>query len=432
MREILKTLILDFQESSPESGIPRELEIQTVPKKATVCIGVRRGGKSTYMFQIIHNLIKNKVAKENILYLNFFDDRLHFLQHTDLSTIMDAYYSLYPEKKNSEKIYCFFDEIQVIQGWEPFIDRLLRSENCEVYITGSSAQLLSKEIATQMRGRALSWEMFPFSFSEYLTLKNIDWKGALSTKKQLLIQKAFLDYWETGGFPETIELPKSLRIKIHQDYFQTVLFRDLIERHDISHPKALTDLSYKLMDNISSLYSINKLTGFLQSLGHKAPKSTVASYMEWFEDCYFLFTVSLFDASLSRSKANPKKVYSIDHSLVRSVSSGILLNSGLLLENLVFLGLRRRFKKIYYFKTKSGKEVDFIIQNEDRTKSLVQVSETLENEKTKKREINALIEAAQELNLTEGLIVTRNTEEKIQIGKITISILPIWKFLITY
>src|SRR3989339_1559642 len=131
----------------------------------------------------------------------------------------------------------FFDEIQVVSGWESFIDCLMRTEKCQVYITGSSARMLSKEIATQMRGRALSWEIFPFSFREFLDCKGIKTEKNLSTKNRLHVQKAFEEYWQTGGFQEVVGLEKSMRIKTHQVYFNSVLFRDLIERHDISHPK---------------------------------------------------------------------------------------------------------------------------------------------------------------------------------------------------
>lgn len=198
MIETIKSIILDFQEVNLETGVSRRLRVEVVPGKATVCIGVRRSGKSTYMFQVIQRLLDDGVPRENILYLNFFDDRLHNLRQEGLGLITEAYYSLYPEKKNSEKVYCFFDEIQAVAGWEPFVDRLMRTERCEVYITGSSAQMLSKEIATQMRGRALSWEIFPFSFREYLDYKGIESAGPLSTKKRLTIQKAFEAYWETG------------------------------------------------------------------------------------------------------------------------------------------------------------------------------------------------------------------------------------------
>ena len=156
MLDTLKEIILDFQEAEYPIGTARRIDIRPVPGKATVCMGARRSGKSTLMLQIVQRLLDNCVPRQNILFLNFFDDRLHNLQRDGLGIIPEAYFSLYPEKKNTETVYCFFDEIQVVPGWEPFVDRLMRTEKCEVYITGSSAQMLSREIATQMRGRALS------------------------------------------------------------------------------------------------------------------------------------------------------------------------------------------------------------------------------------------------------------------------------------
>jgi len=428
--ETLKAIILDFQESRLETGVPRHLRIETVSGKAAVCIGVRRSGKSTYMFQIIQKLLDRGVPPQNILYLNFFDDRLHNLRLDNLGLIPDAYYSMFPEKKDSETVYCFFDEIQATTHWEPFVNRLMRTEKCEVYLTGSSARMLSKEIATQMRGRALSWEMFPFSFREFLDFKSVEYKGPLSSKKRLLVQKAFDDYWETGGFPEVAGLSRNLRIKTHQEYFQTILFRDLVERHDVSHPKAVTDLAHWLMDNAASLYSVNSLTGYLKSLGHKAPKSAVSDYLEWLEDAYFLFTVRIFDASLSRSNTNPKKIYCIDHAMVASVSSGVLVNSGHLLENLVFTSLRRLYQDIYYYKTRTGREVDFVVPVRGRTPMLFQVCETLAEPQTRRREVAALSEAMAELRLSEATIVTRNEEERITTDKGSINVVPVWRFLL--
>ncbi len=430
MLDVLKEIILDFQEVDLPTGVPRRVALSSVAGKATVCIGVRRSGKSTFLFQIMKKLEDSGVARQNILYLNFFDDRLHNLQHDNLGVILEAYFSLYPEKKNTEKVYCFFDEIQVVPGWEPFVDRLMRMDKCEVYITGSSAHMLSREIATQMRGRALSWEMFPFSFREFLDYRGIGSSGPLSAKKRLTIQKAFEEYRETGGFPEVAGLDRMLRIKIHQEYFNAILFRDLIERHDIPHPKAVMDLAHWLMDHAGSLYSINNLTGYLKSLGHKAPKSAVSDYLEWFEDAYVLFTVRIFDASLARANTNPKKIYCVDHALVTSVSSGILVNSGHLLENLVFTALRRVTPDIFYYKTKAGREVDFVAGRENPSRILVQVCESIADERTRKRETSALAEAMTELGLSQGIIVTRNAEERIQVGSGTINVVPAWRFLL--
>ena len=430
MLETIKSIIIDFQETQLETGIPRHLRIETVRGKATVCIGVRRGGKSTYLYQVIQRLLDGGVPRQNILYLNFFDDRFHNLRQDNLGLIVEAYFSIYPEKKNTETVYCFFDEIQATEGWEPFVDRLMRTEKCVVYLTGSSARMLSKEIATQMRGRALSWEMFPFSFREFLDYQGIESGGALSTKKQLLVRKAFEEYWEIGGFPEVAGLPRHLRIKIHQEYFHTILFRDLVERHDVSHPRAVTDLAHRLVDNTASLYSVNSLTGYLKSLGHKVPKSAVSDYLEWFEDAYFLFTVRIFDASLARRDTNPKRIYCVDHAMVTSVSSGILINSGHLLENLVFTALRRLHPEIYYYKTKNGREVDFIVPLRGRPRMLVQVCESLAEPQTRKREIAALSEAIAELGLKIGTIVTRNEDERMDMEAGTIEVVPVWRFLL--
>ncbi|MCZ7556584.1 MAG: ATP-binding protein [Bacteroidia bacterium] len=431
MIDLLKEIILDFQELDPATGIPRRIAVTPVPGKATVCIGVRRGGKSTLMSQFMMRLRDSGVSRENILYLNFFDDRLHWLRHHQPGVISETYFSLYPEKKHVETVYCFFDEIQVVPGWESFVDRLIRMEKCEVYITGSSAHMLSREIATQMRGRALSWELFPFSFREFLDYKRIASEGQLSTKKRLTVQKAFEEYWETGGFPEVAGINPALRIKIHQEYFNAMLFRDLVERHDISHPKAVADLAHWLVDNAAALYSINKLTGYLKSLGHKVPKSTVSDYLDWFEDAYVLFTVRIFDASLARANTNPKKIYCIDHALVSSVSSGILVNSGHLLENLVFTALRRITPDIFYYKTRTGREVDFIFGRRATSHRLVQVCESLAAQQARKREITALAEAMKELKLSHGTIVTRNEEERIQVDSGTIDVLPAWRFLLS-
>ena len=428
MLEQLKTIILDFQELPLAPGVPRRLDVQPVSGKASICIGVRRCGKSTYLHQRMERLVDLGVSRQNILYLNFFDDRLHPLTEQGLALVLEAYFSLFPEKKGTEKVYCFFDEIQAIPGWEPFIDRVLRTEKSEVWLTGSSARMLSKEIATQMRGRALSWEVFPFSFQEYLDSKGLKSEGTLSSKERLLAQKAFGEYWECGGFPETLELPAPLRVKIHQEYFHAVLFRDLVERHDISHPRAVSDLARHLMDNAASLYSINSLTGMLKSRGHKVSKSAVSDYLEWFEDAYFLYTVRKYDASLNKSSASPKKIYCVDHAMVTSVASGVLINSGHLLENLVFSTLRRTSSQVYYYKTQGNKEVDFLVLDERGERRLFQVCETMADPKTRKREMDALTEAMRELDVKTGVIVTRNEEETIKTDDGSVEVLPAWRF----
>ena len=430
MLQLLKEIILDAQQGIWFTGTQRSLGVIPVEKKATIIIGVRRCGKTILLNQVVSRLISEGVSKDNFLYINFFDDRLAQLKTFGLDKVLEAFFLIYPEKKLHDKIYCFFDEIQVVTGWESFIDRILRTENCEVYITGSSAKMLSKEIGTQMRGRGLSWELFPFSFSEYLNHSGIKNTLPASSRDRILIQKTFADFYEQGGFPEVIGMDKPLRIKIHQEYFNSILFRDLIERYDISHPRALVDLSVKLIENVASLYTLNGLTNLLKSLGHKVPKNSVADYLAWFEDAYFLFTVRIFSASFSKSNVNPKKIYCIDHAFVRSVTSGILVNSGHQLENIVFVALRRLNNSLYYYKTSTNQEIDFLMQDQQRNITLIQVCQSLVNPATRQREISVLQIAMKELGLLEATIVTRDETDKIAVNEGIIEVVPIWKFLL--
>lgn len=428
-KEILQQIILDFQVQELYEGVPRHLKYEMVPRKAFVCIGVRRCGKSTFLYQIINQLTQKKKNRENILYLNFFDDRLWDLKQGNLETIVDAYYTLYPEKKGTEKIYCFFDEIQEVSNWEPFIDRLLRTEKCDVYLSGSSAKMLSREISTQMRGRALTWELFPLSFKEFLDSRSVNYKK-ITTKNRLLIQKTYTDYFKQGGFPEVLRVSRQIQIMILQEYYKTILHRDIIERFDTLHPKAVMESGYRLISSISSLYSINKITDYLKSLGHKVSKTFVGNCLNWFEDAYFLFSVKLFSASVNKQKTNPRKIYCIDHGMVQAVTPQITEDRGRLLENIVFLHLKRQGQEIYYYRTKKGQEVDFIWIDQNRNKHLAQVSWSLQNEKTRKRELAALFIAMEELEIETAVIITHEENEIIQEDNKQIELLPAWQFLL--
>ena len=430
MLEKLRSLILDMQEAPLFPGVARRLTFDSLPGKASVCIGVRRSGKSTWMGQIMEGLARGGVPRENILHLNFFDDRLRPLSLETLGLVPEAYYSLYPAKRHREVVHCFFDEIQSVPGWESFIDRLMRTERCQIHLTGSSAEMLASEVATQMRGRALVSEMFPFSFREYLDFLGRQVPTRWTAGGRAEARNALEGYWASGGFPEVLGADQRTRVRIHQDYFQSILFRDLIERHDISHPRAVADAARRLVDNAGSAYTVNSLVGYLQALGHKVPKASVGDYVRWFEDAYFLFTVRLFDASLARSNTNPKKVYCVDHALVTSVASGILVNSGHLLENLVFVALRRLWRDIFYYRDRNGYEVDFVVSRGAGERRLVQVCESLADPRTAARETRALEAAMGELGIREATLVTREEARTIRCPAGQIEVIPIWRFLL--
>ena len=355
---ILKEIIIDFQNEILETGTKRHFEYECIKKKAFICIGVRRCGKSTLLYQIISDLFAQGIKKENILYINFFDDRLIELKAGNLSPINDAYYSLYPEKKGVEKVYFFFDEIQEVKNWEPYIDRIMRTENCYVFITGSSSKMLSQEIATQMRGRSLAYELFPFSFKEFLDHQKIDYK-IHSSKNRILIKNSFDEYLIKGGFPEVIDVKEKTRLDILQEYFKTIINRDVINRNNIKYPQAAIRLSHRLISSASSLYTITRLNNFLRSQEFKINNSFVSSCLEWFQDAFFLFSVPIYSSSYSKQNVNPKKIYCIDHALVKSITPPIFKDHGHLLENIIFIHLRRKTEDIFYYRTLKRTEVDY-------------------------------------------------------------------------
>ena len=429
MNDLLKEIILDFQNESLDTGTKRHLKYEFVKDKAFVCIGVRRCGKSTLLYQIIESLKRNGIENENILYINFFDDRLTDIKQGSLSLITEAYYSIYPEKKGTEKIYCFFDEIQEAEDWEPFIDRILRTEKSDVFVSGSSAKMLSKELATQMRGRSIAWELFPFSFKEFADYKNADYEK-LTTKNRLILKNCFDEYFEKGGFPEVRNISQKIRVMIHQEYYKAILHRDVIERFNAIHPQAVIQAAYRLMNSVGSLYSINRITSYLKSMGFKISKGFVSSCLEWFEDAYIFFSVKIFSQSPSIQNANSKKIYCIDHSLISSVTPGLSSNVGHLLENIIFLHIRRTTPDLYYYRTTRGKEIDFVWMDSRRNKNLLQVCSTLNDPLTAKREITSLLQAMDELDLKAATIVSLQEEKEIEKDDKQIRIMPAWKFLI--
>jgi len=430
MINILKEIILDFQSEELITGIKRHVDYEIIKDKAFVCVGVRRCGKSTFLYQIIKDLLQQGVNKENILYINFFDDRLTELRRGDLNLIVEAYFSLYPEKKSNEIIYCFFDEIQEVINWEPFIDRIMRTEKCYVFLTGSSAKMLSIEIASQMRGRSLTWELFPFSFKEYLDFKNVDYQ-IITSKNRFLIQKSFEEYFHKGGFPEVRNVSDKIRIMIHQEYYKTILHRDIIERFNAIHPQAVLQMGYRLISSISSLYSINRVAHYLKSLGFKVSKDFVSSCIDWFEDVYFIHSVKLFNPSVAKQSVNQKKAYCIDHGLVTSINANIMPQEGLLLENLIFTHIRRMTKEVYYYRTQKGNEVDFVWLDSKNQGNLVQVCFSLDDPKTRNREIKSLFVAMEELDVDNALIISQFcADEEIKKEKKIINIIPAWKYLL--
>jgi len=435
MIECLKQIIREYQNLEPPDGLlPRRVAIGSLPGKVSVVTGVSGSGKTTLLRQRIRQLIESGVPRENILYLDLADDRLYWLRHENPDLILEAYFELHPQKRGSDTIHCFFDEVQSVPHWQIFIDRLTRTEKCDVTVAGPLLPSPDEQTASPLTGRIVSWEIFPLSFREFLEGKGIESDGPLSTKQRLTIQKAFEDYWQVGGFPGVNRLDQRQRIEAHQANWNAIL-ASIIGYHNSSHPRAVIDLAHWLVDNTGSFYSVSHLTDYLKSLGHRVRKSSVVDWLAALEDAGLLFSVNIFSSSPTRISVNPRKVYCIDHALVTSVSSGIITNRDSLLENLVFTALRRVTPEIFYHRTKTGREVDLVallpsVPGLERAVMLVQVCASLADPRVKQSEVRSLSEAMVELAVAEGTIVTWRTDETIPVGFGTIQVVPVWRFLL--
>lgn len=373
--------------------------------------GLRRSGKTTILNQL------RTENKQNNYFLNFDDNRLINFKVEDFEKLYEAFLELFGE----EDIY-YFDEIQNIPGWEKFVRRL-HNEKKKVIITGSNAQMLSKEFGTHLTGRHIEIELFPFSFREFLNFKqfNIEKNDIYDVKKIVSIKKQFDQYCKIGGIGEYLKNNNESYLKTLYD---NILYRDVMSRYNLDNEKTLKELIYFLVSNIGTKISHYSLC---KTLGVASP-TTIKEYINYFENSFMIFQIPKFEYSLKKQIVNPKKFYIVDNGFASTISFKFSENLGRLLENLVFIELKRNYENIYYhYKTR---ECDFIISNKGRVEKAIQVSANLDNEETKNREIKGLTEAMEYYNLTEGLILTYDLEEEINLQGYKIHLIPVWKWLL--
>lgn len=421
---MIEQIILDFRERPFPISHPRIAQLPLLPGKVDTVIGIRRAGKTYFVYQILQDLLDKGIAKESILYINFEDERLLPLMAKDLQKILDTFYRLYPENKN-KKCYFVFDEIQNIEGWDKFVRRLLDTENVHLLLTGSSAKLLSKEIATALRGRTISTEIFPYSFKEIISFeKNIDTTTQPSSKTRAFINNRVRYYLLQGGFPEVFGLEQEYRTRLLQGYVDVVTLRDIVERYEISNVHALRTLIRSLLTSPASLFSVNKFYNDLKSQGVSCTKNDLYVFLDYLADAYLVYPISIFNRSERVRRTNPKKIYVVDNGLITAFSHDADSDWGKHLENFVFLTLRRQNLTIEYYRTMQNSEVDFVTTSYNGQHALYQVALHLDDQKTRAREINALQQAMQELKISKGTIITLEHTETIQIESGIIEVRP--------
>jgi predicted AAA+ superfamily ATPase len=437
----IRTILLDNQRSaSVGSFFPRALDVERIERKATIITGMRRVGKSIYQRMYMKSLLDKGVSKQQLCILDFSDDRLYELRNHEPDIISEVYYTLFPEM-TEEKVFFFFDEIQYLYHWELFVNRLQTTRNCEVNITGSSAKLLVKEIASEFGGRSLSWELFPFSFSEYIQTKKevraMPSLRLLTGDDEKFCLKWFDEYSKIGGFPESIFMAEEItRVRFLQDIAETVVFRDVIKRYDLHNAKEVWRLMQLALNNMSDLTSYAKLKQRMAGEHYRVSQPAVKETIGYFNDAYLIYTVEKFSLNPAVRATNAKKFYCCDHALAMSVAEKLTSDKGKILENMVFMHLRRFTNRIDYAKTTSGKEIDFItassgvILTDDTSFKLFQVCYELESTKTFERETEALWEAMEEFGVNNSTIITYKTESHIERDNRIINIVPAWKFLL--
>jgi predicted AAA+ superfamily ATPase len=431
-------LIAEFQESPVPEATPRCAQLPDVRGKPSVLIGMRRSGKTYRMFQAIRELVESGIDKRHILYANLEDDRLQPADPALLAGLLEAFYRSCPEARQ-RGAHLFLDEIQMAPGWPRFVRRVLDTEAATIVVGGSSAKLLHTDVATELRGRGIAVEIFPYSFAESSVAAGIGLPERLPPGPRLRSRlEAHLDrYLTVGGFPEVQAMSPAERLQTLQDYVELVLLRDVIERHGIENPTATRAFARALLQSPARAFSVHRMHRDLRSRGLAVSKDLLHALLDHFQDAYLVFAIPVFDRSLRVQASNPRKLYAIDPGLGSAMSHVTASDMGARLENVVFLELRRRHGRLVqgqvcYYRTASGREVDFAVGDvfEQRVSRLVQSCVSLGGEATREREVGALVQAMSETGLKRAEIVTLHEEHTISVDGGVIRVVPAWRWLL--
>lgn len=424
-KEMLKTIITDNQFRKFPKIWTRTMKIPVHTGKIITLAGVRRSGKTFHLYAVMKQLIKQGVIPTHILYLNFEDERLK-LTTDELDLILQSYRELYPNHIMTT-CYFFFDEIQEVPGWEKFIARLYHSVSPHIFVTGSNAKLLSGEIATALRGRTITYEIYPLSFQEFIEITASGLNPYSSADKAKLVN-LFDRFLYQGGFPEVINKDDQLQNKILQEYFSVMVLRDLIERYKIPQATMIKYYCKRVIGNSAGEFSVNKIYNELKSQGYKIGKDTVYEYQGYVDAIYLARFIPKYAHSVVKSELSQKKCYVVDQGMGVALDFKFAQDKGRLLETTVALELLKQGKQIAY--TQNGNECDFVVVEKGRVAAAIQVALDLSDTVTKKREIKGLIHACQTFGLQTGTIITLNQDDEQTIDDIVVRTIPAWKYFL--
>ncbi len=420
-KDNLKEVMLDQREFffSKKSLVQRDVNLVDFIKSRQIVVitGIRRCGKSSLLY-LIKEILQRK--DEDILYFNFDDERLNAFKPDDFNTVYLLHLEIF-KPENENRLIFFFDEVQNVQGWEKFLNRMYE-RGIKIFITGSNACLLSSEIASSLTGRNLTISLYPFSFIEHLRIVNIDFDiEKLTTTQKAKVLSEFNNYCKFGGFP-IVTLEKNL--EIIKSYYQDIIYRDVIARFRIAQVEEIKQIGLYLMSNIAKPFSYKTL---LKVSGVKS-LSSIKNYLDYFRASFLFYYLRKFDYSVKKQILNPRKVYSSDIAFCSQIGFKFSENYGYILENLVFLELKRKGYEIFYHK--EDYECDFVVRKGYKIIQAIQVTKDLTDETVRLREYRGLVSALKKYSLSDGYILTKDTEGLDKFQDHRILIIPVWKWLL--
>jgi len=427
----LKHVFVEWQERELPEFQERQCDIDLNSPHIVDILGVRRCGKTYYMYQLIDELLNSGIPKSNILYINLDDDRLQPLNGDELHLLIETFSEFF-EVSDNHKLYLFLDEIQNIPDWEKWVKSTYdKHQKIKILISGSNASLLSRDISTLLTGRHITTRMFPFSFTEFLAHHKIKFqlKTLQYSKQKTLVKRKFNDYLEMGGFPEVIFYPGLGQRELLQSYFDDIIYRDIISRFNIRNPQVFKQLSLFCISNISKPHSYNSLRKLFADYTSLSTDAII-NYLSYLEDAFLLFTLPHYDYSIKKQINKPKKLYCIDSGMVNAVSFRFSGNIGQLYENLVFLQLKRSNRETYYWQSAKGHEVDFVLIEGLEARQLIQVCFDVSDAETRSREVKGLVEGLNNFGISEGTIITSDLFHEETVDEKVIRYVPLWYWLL--
>lgn len=429
-KDTIKSLIALKQHEVPFDVIQRDEKLPTNRKKIITIPGVRRCGKSTMMMIAINSLIESGVPAQNILWIGFDDERLRKMTSDDLDEIITSYMEMYSDLPIKD-VHMFFDEIQIIEGWEYFILRVYKNYCKNIYICGSNATMLSTELGTALRGYPLEYKTYPLSFNEYCRFKGVNTESYLEQDKAK-IRNAFAEYNHASAFPEVVlTVSETEKLQLLNSYFDTMLLKDIAEHYRITNLPVLRYFVKRIMANLTKPTSIFAIYNDIKSQGLRIGKDELYKWADYTCDVFMFIRIPKYERSLAKEQKSQKKYYCIDNGLRSAVLLPQSDDNGKLLENTVFLHLNRNLKpadRIFYFQESA--ECDFVIQRNEHIDELIQVTWDMSDGKTREREIKGILEASKATQCDKLTIVTIDEENSFEINGKTIHVVPAWKWVL--